>query len=348
MPRRRVYIAYTGGTIGMRKTRDGYAPAPGYLQEQMRRIPELDDPLLPEYAVNEYQPLLDSSNMVPQDWLKIATDIHARYADYDGFLVLHGTDTMAYTASALPFLFDGLAKPVILTGSQIPLCEVRSDARENLVTALLIASDPRITEVCLYFGGRLLRGCRSVKANADGFDAFASPNAPPLGVAGIDIEIDYERVRPPSGAPFRLAVPAGVPAGEHVVASLRIFPGISATLVRHVLQPPLRGLVLEAYGVGNAPDRDGELLQALREATGRGLVIVTCTQCLRGTVDLGDYATGSALARAGVVSGYDLTAEAALAKMFHLFQQGHATEEVKALMQADLRGELTPPAARSA
>jgi L-asparaginase len=378
MPRRRVYIADTGGTIGMRKTPQGYAPAPGYLQEQMKRIPELEDALLPEYAVNEYQPLLDSSNMVPPDWLKIAGDIHQRYDEYDGFVVLHGTDTMAYTASALPFLFEGLAKPVVLTGSQIPLCEVRSDARENLITALLIASDPRITEVCLYFGGRLLRGCRSVKVNADGFDAFASPNFPPLGVAGIDIEIDYSRLLPPSGRPFRLlardtaaeSVPQLRPArrfslptggrgfkgvrrstpllteeAEPVVAALRSFPGISATLVRHLVQPPLRGLVLEAYGVGNAPDRDARLLDELAEATGRGLVIVVCTQCLRGTVDLGDYATGSALAGVGAVSGYDLTAEAALAKLFQLLQQGHPPDRVKALMQTELRGELTRPSA---
>jgi L-asparaginase len=349
MPRRRVYIAYTGGTIGMRKTPQGYAPAPGYLQEQMKRIPELEDALLPEYAVNEYQPLLDSSNMVPPDWLKIASDIHQRYDEYDGFVVLHGTDTMAYTASALPFLFEGLAKPVVLTGSQIPLCEVRSDARENLITALLIASDPRITEVCLYFGGRLLRGCRSVKVNADGFDAFASPNFPPLGLAGIDIEIDYARLLPPSGRPFRLLArdlaEEGHPEHLPVVAALRIFPGISATLVRHLVQPPLRGLVLEAYGVGNAPDRDAGLLDALAEATGRGLVIVVCTQCLRGTVDLGDYATGSALAEVGAVSGYDLTAEAALAKLFQLLQQGHPPDRVKALMQTELRGELTRPSA---
>jgi L-asparaginase len=347
MARRRVYIAYTGGTIGMKKTGEGYAPAPGHLLEQMRRIPELEDALLPEYVLNEYEPLLDSANMVPADWLKIATDIHERYADYDGFVVLHGTDTMAYTASALPFLFEGLAKPVVLTGSQIPLSEVRSDARENLITALLIASDPRITEVCLYFGGRLLRGCRSVKVNADGFDAFASPNFPPLGVAGIDIEIDYPRLRPPSGPAFRLLASAGASAStlEPVVAALRIFPGISATIVRHVVQPPLRGLVLEAYGVGNAPDRDTRLLDTLLEATARGLVMVSVTQCLRGTVDLGDYATGSALARAGVVSGYDLTAEAALAKLFQLLNQGHPPDQIKALMQTDLRGELTlgPP-----
>lgn len=344
--RRRVYIAYTGGTIGMRKTRDGYAPAPGYLQEQMLRIPELEDPLLPEYVVSEYAPLLDSSNMTPQDWLKIATDVHDHYGDYDGFIVLHGTDTMAYTASALPFMLEGLAKPVILTGSQIPLCEVRNDARENLITALLIASDPRVTEVCLYFGGRLLRGCRSLKVNADGFDAFDSPNFPPLGVAGISIEIDYARMLPPTGPVFRLVAPvrsAKVPSNEPVVAALRVFPGISATILRHVLEPPLRGLVLEAYGVGNAPDRDLQLLDALREATDRGLVVVTCTQCRRGTVDLGDYATGSALAKAGVVSGHDLTVEAALAKMFHLFHQNHAPEEVRRLLQTNLRGEITPP-----
>jgi L-asparaginase len=341
MARRRVYIAYTGGTIGMKKTREGYAPAPGYLQEQMRRIPELEDDRIPEYVLGEYEPLLDSANMAPPDWLKIATDIHERYHDFDGFVVLHGTDTMAYTASALPFLFEGLAKPVVLTGSQIPLAAVRSDARENLITALLIASDPRVTEVCLYFGGQLLRGCRAVKVNAVGFDAFASPNFPPLGLAGIDIEIDYPRLRPPAAAAFRLLAPADAATSEPAVAALRIFPGISAAIVRQVVQPPLRGLVLEAYGVGNAPDRDVALLDTLAEATARGLVTVSVTQCLRGTVDLGDYATGSALARAGVVSGYDLTAEAALAKLFHLLRQGHPPDRVKALLQTDLRGELT-------
>jgi len=331
--RRRVYIANTGGTIGMKKTPAGYAPAAGYLQSLMARIPELSDPLVPEYVVGDYAPLLDSSNMTPDDWLKIATDIDAHYEDFDGFVVLHGTDTMAYTASALPFMLDGLAKPVILTGSQI--------------TALLIAADPRVTEVCLYFGGKLLRGCRTEKVNADGFDAFASPNFPPLGVAGIDIEIDYSRMLPPSRPSFQLLAPmpgaAGGPSSEPVVAALRIFPGISATILRNVLQPPLRGLVLEAYGVGNAPDRDQDLLAALQDATSRGLVIVACTQCLRGTVDLGDYATGSALAKAGVVSGFDLTAEAALAKMFHLFHRSHDAQKVKRLMQVSLRGELTPP-----
>ncbi len=342
--RRRIYVAHTGGTIGMRKTARGYATAPGYLQQQMARIPELADPRMPEAVVHEYDPLLDSSNMTPAEWLKIAADIDAHYGAYDGFLVLHGTDTMAYTASALPFLFEGLAKPVVLTGSQIPLCEIRSDARENLITALLIAADPRVTEVCLYFGGRLLRGCRSAKVNADGFDAFASPNFPPLGTAGIDVEIDGARMLPPSGAAFRLVTPrvAAAPHDEPLVAALRIFPGISATILRNVLKPPLRGLVLEAYGVGNAPDRDAELLDALADATGRGIVIVSCTQCLRGTVDLGDYATGSALARAGVISGYDLTAEAALAKLFHLLHQDLTPDDVKRLMQTNLRGELTP------
>src|SRR6476469_7559065 len=158
--KKHVYIAYTGGTIGMRKTPDGYAPAPGYLETKMAAMPELKDASIPDFTINEYRPLLDSSNMTPLGWLKIAEDIAANYARYDGFIVLHGTDTMAYTSSALAFMLQGLHKPVILTGSQIPLCEVRNDARENLITSLMIAAGYDIPDVCLYFGGQLLRGCR--------------------------------------------------------------------------------------------------------------------------------------------------------------------------------------------
>ncbi|MCU1231403.1 MAG: ansA, partial [Acidobacteria bacterium] len=195
--RKRVYIAYTGGTIGMKRTRDGYSPEPGYLQAQMRAMPELKHRSMPAFTIHEYAPLLDSSNMTPREWVKIANDVAANYDDYDGFLVLHGTDTMAYTASAIPFMLSGLGKPVIITGSQIPLCEVRNDARGNLITSLLIASQHDVPEVCLYFGGVLLRGCRSVKVSANGFAAFASPNVPPLGNAGIEIEINRDLVRRP-------------------------------------------------------------------------------------------------------------------------------------------------------
>jgi L-asparaginase len=334
--RKRVYIAYTGGTIGMKRTRAGYRPAQGYLQRLMAQTPELRDASMPAFTIHEYDPLLDSSNMTPRQWVEIARDIAGNYRRYDGFVVLHGTDTMAYTASALPFMLNGLGKPVIITGSQIPLCEVRNDARDNLITSLLIASQYDIPEVCLYFGGLLLRGCRAVKVSADGFAAFASPNLPPLGTVGTDIEIDWPLVRKRSKK-FRLeefATPA-------VVSALRLFPGIAPDLVRNVLRPPLQGLVLEAYGVGNGPDHDTEFVAALAEATKRGVVIVDCTQCLEGTVDLSEYATGAALAQAGVISGYDMTAEAALTKLYYLFSRGYSSAKVKREMLRDLRGEMT-------
>jgi len=336
MKRKRVYIAYTGGTIGMRRTRSGYRPEPGYLQRQMREMPELRNPSMPAFTIHEYEPLLDSSNMTPREWVNMARDIAGNYRRYDGFVVLHGTDTMAYTASALPFMLRGLGKPVVITGSQIPLCEVRNDARENLITSLMIAAGYAIPEVCLYFGGRLLRGCRATKVSADGFAAFASPNLPPLGVVGTDIEIDWPLVRKAEGR-FRLeefAAPV-------VVSALRLFPGISPDLVRNVLRPPLQGLVLEAYGVGNGPEHDAAFIAAIADATDRGVVIVDCTQCLEGTVDLGEYATGSALARAGVISGYDMTAEAALTKLYYLFSRGYPPSRVKREMLRDLRGEMT-------
>ncbi|MBI2214982.1 MAG: asparaginase [Acidobacteria bacterium] len=332
----KIYIAYTGGTIGMKQTAHGWAPAPGYLAEQMAAMSELRHPSMPEYVIDEFDELLDSSNMIPSDWSRIARNIAAHYDAYDGFVVIHGTDTMAYTASALAFLLEGLDKPVVLTGSQIPLCEVRNDGRSNLVTSLLVAATQKIPEVTLCFGDRLVRGCRSVKVSADGFDAFDSPNFPPLGSVGVDIEIDWPLVRPAPAGGLKLDE-----IGHPIVGALRLFPGITAELARNVLQPPLQGLVLEAYGVGNAPERNAGFIAAIREAVTRGVVIVDCTQCLHGSVDLGDYSTGSVLARAGVISGYDMTVEAALTKLVYLFGRGLSPDDVKLQMQLDLRGELT-------
>ncbi len=337
--RKRVLISYTGGTIGMSETPDGYVPSPGFLEAQMHRLPELADPRMPEFDIHELSPLLDSANMTPRNWEQIARDIYGHYDRYDGFLVLHGTDTMAYTASALPFILQNTRKPIIVTGSQIPLCEIRSDARENLITGLLLAAESDIPEICLFFGNRVLRGCRAVKVNADGFDAFDSPNYPPLGVAGIEITIYRDRLlRPTEGEAPRLH-------DQHLdraaVGALRLFPGISARVLENMLMPPIQGLVLETYGVGNASDRDPEFLEVLKRAVGRGVVIVNCTQCLRGAVKMDDYATGSALARAGMISGHDMTTEAALAKLLFLLSSKISSQEVKLRMERSLCGELT-------
>jgi L-asparaginase len=338
--RKRVYIAYTGGTIGMARRDDGsYAPAPGYLRQLMASLPELRDPRAPAYEIHEYPQLRDSATMTPRDWTAMADDIAAHYEHFDGFVVLHGTDTMAYTASALSFMLGNLGKPVVLTGAQIPLCEVRSDGRENLITALLIAAHEPIPEVCLSFGSRLLRGCRAVKVNASGLDAFDSPNFPPLAHLGIHIEVNKALLlgQPAPGAPLAVQPISG----EVRVGALRLFPGIAADMVEAVLRP-LQGLVLETYGAGNGPADDEALMGVLAAAAARGVVLVNCTQCLRGRVNPSAYATGAALLQAGVVGGYDLTAEAALTKLAFLFSAGYAPAEAREAMGRSLRGELTP------
>ncbi len=333
--RKSVYVAYTGGTIGMRPGSRGFEPAPGFLEQQMARLPALGSEGLPRFTVHEYQPLLDSSNMSPADWVKLGRDIMSHYHDYDGFIVLHGTDTMAFSASALSFMFRNLGKPIVFTGSQIPLCEVRTDARENLITSLLIAGGELIPEVCLFVGNELLRGNRATKVSARRFLAFRSPNYPTLGEAGVELTIHRKRLLAPPDGPAALDE-----VGDAQVADLRIFPGITPETLEGFLQPPLQGAVLHTYGSGNAPDRP-ELLSVLRRASERGVVLVNCTQCLEGSVKMAAYATGSALARAGVISGYDMTPEAALTKLYYLLSFAREPEEVRRLMQEDLRGELT-------
>lgn len=340
--KKRVCILYTGGTIGMKPTPQGYAPEPGYLGRIMASMPDFSSPEMPKYVIREYVPLLDSSNMGPQHWLTIARDIAEEYDNFDGFIIIHGTDTMAYTASALPFMLEGLAKPVVLTGSQIPLCKVRSDGRDNLVTALMVIAQTPLAEVCLCFGNRLLRGCRATKVDAAGFQAFDSPNYPDLGHIGVSIRPHPEfflPTRPVHGLTVH-------PLSDARVGALRLFPGISAELVANVLRSPLQGLVLETYGMGNGPSNDADLMDVLSEACNRGVVIVNCTQCLRGTVDQGGYQAGSALARCGVVSGADMTAEAALTKLIYLFSLELGPEEIRSRMTSNLRGELTEADAR--
>lgn len=344
MSNKRVYVAYTGGTVGMRGNPGARAPAPGYLTERIASLPELESDEMPEVTVHAYEPLLDSANMAPENWLEIARDLEARYDDYDGFVVLHGTDTMAYTASALPFMLEGLAKPIVMTGSQIPLSEVRNDARENLIAALLIAGNHSIPEVTVLFGNRLMRGCRTKKIDASRLDAFASPNFPPLAVLGSRIDVRHDRVRPaPKSA--RLKVHE---VGGPIVGALRLFPGMTTRFLENALSAPIQGLVLETFGVGNGPARDAAFLRALREATDRGVVVVGTTQCWRGEVDFETYATGQALSAAGVTSGGDMTAEAALAKLHYLLGQNLEPEAVRREVGRNLVGELTPPAASKA
>jgi L-asparaginase len=335
MKKKRVYVIYTGGTIGMRRTPDGYAPKSGALQQHLHAMPELRDPAMPDVVIHEYDPLLDSSNMTPAEWMKIARDIARNYDDYAGFVVLHGTDTMAYTSSALPFILEGLAKPVVVTGAQIPLVEFRSDGRDNLVSSLYVAATLDIPEVCLYFGRQLLRGNRAVKVSTHGLTPFVSPNFPPLATFGVDIEIRHDLIRPP-GESLQLHE-----VENAVLSVVRLIPGMSAGFLRNVLAPPVQAVVLQAYGVGNGPDRDKQFLSALAEATERGVVVVDCSQCLTGRVDLDEYTAGSALAKAGVISGYDLTVEAAIAKLTYLFSRDPHPARVKAEMQRDLRGEMT-------
>lgn len=338
MSRKKIYIAYTGGTIGMQKSARGYVPLAGFMTDSLAATPELHRPEMPAYHISEYDPLIDSSDMTPADWQHIADDIRAHYDEYDGFVVLHGTDTMAFTASALSFMLEDLDKPVIVTGSQIPLVELRSDGRNNLLNALYIAAEYPIHEVGLFFNNQLYRGNRASKVHADGFNAFDSPNFPPLLNAGIHISLEAGRLSQSSGKPLTVSAITPQPIGV-----VTLYPGISAEVIANLLRQPVKALLLLSYGVGNAPQSTA-MLELLSEASARGVIIVNLTQCRRGSVNMEGYAPGKALANAGVLSGYDMTTEAALTKLHYLLSKSLPADEVRRLMGQSLRGELTAPA----
>lgn len=335
MANKSIYIAYTGGTIGMQRSPYGYIPIAGYMSEQLAQLPEFHRQEMPNFTVHEYAPLIDSSEMTPEHWQAIADDIQANYDQYDGFVVLHGTDTMAYTASALSFMLEDLSKPVIITGSQIPLCELRSDGHTNLLNALYLAAYYPIAEVCLFFNNTLFRGNRSTKAHADGFDAFSSPNFPPLLKAGIQIELIKGQISACSKNSLSVT-----PITPQPVGVVTLYPGISNDVLKNILRQPVKALIILSYGVGNAPQNE-QFLALLKDACERDVIVINLTQCLSGTVNMGGYATGNALARAGVISGGDMTTEACLTKLHYLLSQPLSVKRIRQLMQQDIRGERT-------
>ncbi|KAG2388491.1 hypothetical protein C9374_000655 [Naegleria lovaniensis] len=371
----KILAIYTGGTIGMKKFPDGYRPVRGYLRKKLAQLsqfndarhrklylkmagvindqdteeterakmdqwfstPRSDDGCVALYQLLEFDPILDSSNMGYKDWVKIAQCISDHYGDYDCFIVLHGTDTMCYTASALSFMFRHLAKSVILTGSQIPISQTRNDGFDNLLGAITIASKLYIPEVCVFFHNKLFRGNRCTKMDAGDLSAFDSPNIAPIVKLGIDMEVNWSLIRPPPGQnqEFRM-----IPISNSNVGMLRIFPGISTSLMSNFFLPPTEGVVMLSYGVGNVPSTRSDFLNCIKDATERGVVIVNCTQCFKGAVSA-SYKTGSVLYELGVVSGSDMTPEAAVTKLMYLLSCDMDLEEVKRLLTVDLRGELT-------
>ena len=332
----KVLIIYTGGTIGMKNTGEGYSPAPGFLAEALGGIPDLSRPEFPSWDLIEMSPLLDSSNMSVGEWNKIGSVIYENYDKYSGFVILHGTDTMAYTASALSFILEDLDKPVILTGSQIPLSEIRSDGRDNLITSVIIASQGVACEVCLYFSGRLLRGNRSMKMSADGLVAFDTPGYPHLAEVGISVKYNYSAIleKRTGGVKYH-------PFGNVPIGVLKVFPGIQFGLFEEIMTEKLSGIVLETFGAGNIPRGDGGLLPIIAKAFDSGAVITVCSQCPSGTVTLGAYETSSQLKAAGAVGGKDMTTEAAVAKLYYLFSLGFDKDRIKSLMEKNVCGELT-------
>jgi len=337
MTKKRIYVAYTGGTIGMMQSTQGFVPAKGHLTDSINALPEFHRSEMPEFTISEYHPLIDSSNMTPSDWQRIADDIKANYDDYDGFVVLHGTDTMAYTSSALSFMFENLSKPVIVTGSQIPLSQLRSDGQVNVLNALYIAANYPICEVSLFFNNKLYRGNRCIKAYADGFNAFDSPNMPVLLEAGINIQLGAGKLSAESEfiEPLQLSTITPQPVGV-----VHLYPGISSEVIENVIKQPVKALILRSYGVGNAP-QDKALLSCLTKAKEQGIVVVNCSQCIKGTVNMSGYATGNALSEAGVISGHDMTLEATLTKLHYLLSKDLSYKEICLQMETSLRGELS-------
>ena len=338
-----VLIIYTGGTIGMKEDPSDGTLKPFDFSQIKEEVPELNkfDVKIDSYTFN---PLIDSSDVEPWLWVNLAELIHEKYEDYDGFVVLHGTDTMAYSASTLSFMLEGLTKPVVFTGSQLPIGVPRTDGKENLISAVEIAAakDEKghayAPEVAICFDSLLLRGNRSTKYSAEAFNAFASPNCPPLAEAGINIHYNQDLIRKPVYWDAQLRVQTHL---DTRVSILKVHPGVTPQVMRAVLcDEGTRACIIETYGSGNAISKEW-FLDILREADHMGKILLNVTQCKSGTVNMDLYATGASLKHAGVLSGADITTEAALGKLFCLMGRSENNKWVKTMLEKDLCGEIS-------
>lgn len=306
---------------------------------------ELKHDALPEYDIQEWEDLIDSSDMTPEHWAKIAREIQLNYANYTGFVVLHGTDTLAYTATALSFILEDLSKPVVVTGAMLPITHIHSDGKKNFTTSLLVAAFSGIQEVMVVFGSRILRGSRTTKINCDSMDAFDSPNCSMLGRIGIDVQVNADSLRPAATRAQKNSLTiVDKPLDAGSICIMKVTPSFNTFLLRHMAATEVRpmGVILELFGTGTGPIGSTKFIDAIEFAVKTGVIFVAVTQCIRGTCSLQTYANGVKLHDMGVIEGKDMTKEAALVKLAYLFSKGHTSlEEVRPLMESNMRGEFS-------